>query len=84
MHISIIMDFCSLEEEDVGDIFLTQESREIVPLIPNFEVESDIEMVETRSTQNTNRAATQYSDISDEEDVTIQSSQIPNNVSENR
>ena len=70
------MDFYSLEEEDVGNIFVTQESRNIVAMSPNFNVEVDMEVEGTEMTQITNFCNTQYSDISDEEASQIQCSQV--------
>ena len=47
------MKVCSLEEEDVGDMFLTQSPRNLVPLLPNFGVKSDRGGMEVDTTQNT-------------------------------
>ena len=45
------MEFYSLEDEDVGDMFLTQQSSQIVPLIPSFEIENDMEVDDGKTTQ---------------------------------
>ena len=38
------MTLCSLEDEEYGNMFITQEAKNIVPLVPNFDVESDMEL----------------------------------------
>ena len=62
----IVMNLCSLEDDDVGNFFITQEPNQRVSLVPNFDEESDVVDV--------HRA--KYSDISDAEDFEIPSSQM--------
>ena len=73
------MEVYSLEEEDVGDMFLTQESRNIVSLVPNFEVENEEVTGESNLTELGVVRAEHYSDISDAEDFEIPCSQISQN-----
>ena len=70
------MEVCSLEEDDVGDIFLTQSSRNLVPLVPNFGGESDRGGLEVESTPNAVLCRPIYSDSSDQEDFDIPCSQV--------
>ena len=72
------MDVYSLEEEDVGNIFVTQQSRNIVPLVPNFEDEHDMETEEPAVTQNNNLWSTHNLDISEYDDFQIPCSQVQN------
>ena len=72
------MEMFSLEEDDANALFITQESRNIVPLIPNFE-ENDGNVVEScSSNQAEHEVTTQYSDISDDDVFQIPSSQMVN------
>ena len=72
-----IMESISLEDEDPRNMFITQESRNIVPLVPNFEEEEDpffrIE-IDNAGVGNAALRDPQYSDIS-EDDFEIPSSQ---------
>ena len=70
------MEFYSLEDEEGNNMFLTQESKEIVPLIPNFEVETDMEVGNGGAAQKDNLCSNEYSDISDAEDFQIPCSQV--------
>ena len=79
---SIIMDLYSLEDGDVGNIFVTQESRNIVPLVPNFDVEAD-SVMEVDSVPNP-QSGTQYSDISDDEFCGIPCSQVSQKKDDSR
>ena len=69
------METYSLEEDDVSAMFITQESWDIVPLIPNLEenTEKDVEITEMLDGKHEVNA--QYSDISDDEVFEIPSSQ---------
>ena len=71
---AVIMELCSLEEEDYGDMFITQESPNIVPLVPNFngdcEMDSNSDVLEIGKT-----GQTKYSNISDVEDFELPLSQ---------
>ena len=70
------MEFYSLEDEEGDNIFLTQEPKDIIPLIPNFEVEADMDIEAGDMTQKENLCQPQYSDISDEEDNPFPCSQV--------
>ena len=78
------MDVYSLEEEGPDNIFLTQTPRNLIPLVPNFEVENDNGINGVSLTQNGDLCSGQYSDISDGEDVSIPSSQIQAGQRDNR
>ena len=68
------MDLCSPEEDDYGNMFIMQESRNVVPLVPNFDAES--EMCEgSEILEISKQDAAHYSDISDVEDFDMESSQ---------
>ena len=69
------MDMCSLEEDEHSDMFITQESRNVVPLFPNFDVESDMEVGQGNVVEIGNASQNQYLDISDAEDFEVPSSQ---------
>ena len=67
------MSVCSLEDDEYGNIFITQEPKKIVDLQPNFEVEddSDVEFLDLESKDS----QVHYSDISDDDSVFIPCSQ---------
>ena len=68
------MELCSLEEEDYGDMFITLESWKIVPLVPNFDVDCEMD-INSDVIEIGKTGQTQYSDISDAEDFDIPLSQ---------
>ena len=75
------MDVFSQVENDGDDIFLTQTPRNLVPLVPNFEAQSDYVGIQGGTTQNEVLCRMQYSDISDAENFDIPCSQVHNNES---
>ena len=70
-----MMDTFSLEEDDASELFITQESRNIVSLFPNFDGKSGNIGNGTGDGDRNNKNACQYSDISDDEIIDIPSSQ---------
>ena len=65
----------SLEDDDSNGLFITQESREIIPLIPNMgnEESNEGEVCDMGDVHAV--TSTPYSDISDAEDFQIPPSQ---------
>ena len=66
------MEMYSLEEDEGNALFITQERRNLVPLVPNWD-KSDANSSETGGFVE---AIKQYSDISDDDAFEISSSQI--------
>ena len=77
------MENFSLEEDDGNELFITQESREIVPLIPNMDNndENDVEFLGVSHGGESH--SMHYSDISDDEMLQVPSSQ-PVRIDENK
>ena len=73
---SFIMELYSLEEEEGGDMFITQQNKNIVPLIPNFELNGESVMDTNESAQNQVLCQPIYSDISDDDAFKIPCSQV--------
>ena len=71
------MEVYSLEDECVDNMFMTQGSQNILPLVPNFDVQHDMGDEGINLTQTQNNEVTTYSDISEDEDVNIPCSQVP-------
>ena len=71
----LIMENFSLEEEDTNGLFITQEAREIVPLIPDFNDSDGNDMEFENSVVNQGHVENAYSDISDVDDFDVPSSQ---------
>ena len=69
------MEVYTLEEEGMDNMFLTQSSQNILPLVPNFDVQHDMGNETVMLSQTENCDSNNYSDISDEEDVNIPCSQ---------
>ena len=68
------MELCSLEDDDYGDMFITQESQNIIPLVPDVDV--DTEMGDDHKVLEIEKSVCpQYSDISDADDFNLQPSQ---------
>ena len=68
------MEVCSLEDDEYGNMFITQESRNIVPLVSNLDAEVEMDLG-SDVLEIGKGASTQYSDISDVEDFHLPSSQ---------
>ena len=70
------MDVFSLEDEDYGNIFITQEPKKIVDLAVNFgEEDHDVECVELSQLQ-TKSGDIHFSDISEDETANDKESKI--------
>ena len=72
------MDVFSLEDEDVSDMFLTQQLSKNVEILPNFDLENERFLENSQVTQMDDGSGACYSDISDAEDFQIPSSQLQN------
>ena len=70
-----MMDTFSLEDDDCSDLFITQESRNVVPLFPNFSVNGDNSPNIEVADQGCVPHGPVYSDISDDDLSNIPSSQ---------
>ena len=70
------MEFFSLEEDEVDNMFVTQESKNIVPLVPKFDDENSMEVGVEGAAQKAVLCSEPYSDISDAEDFQIPCSQV--------
>ena len=68
------METYSLEEEEGSDIFITQKSQNIIPLVPNFDGEGDEPMDVVQQANPSYWAV--FSDISDDDNVDIPCSQV--------
>ena len=84
LELILIMEYFSLEEDDGDNIFLTQTPSNLVPLIPTFDVETDMDMGAQGDTQNQGLCNTQYSDISSDDDGVFQCSQVTGRTRNNR
>ena len=65
----------SLEDDDANGLFITQESREIIPLIPDMSENYDSASEFVFETDGKPITQVEYSDISDEEIINVPSSQ---------
>ena len=68
----------SLEDDDGNDLFITQESRELIPLFPSGLEEGNNEGNMCVESEKEDVLFGQYSDISDDEVFDIPSSQKQN------
>ena len=70
------MNLCSLEDQDYNELFITQEARNIVPLVQNddgdFEMDLGVDLLEIGKGNKPH-----YSDISDADDFEMPSLQAP-------
>ena len=71
----ITMELCSLEEDDYGDMFITQSDNNVIPLVANLDNESQMIGGGADLMELGKAKCNQYSDISDVEDFDIPSSQ---------
>ena len=72
------MEIYSLEEEEGGEMFITQQNQNIVPLVPNFDVNVDMDVGEDAHAQKQVLCKPIYSDISDDDAFEIPCSQVAN------
>ena len=78
------MELYSLEDQSAGDMFLTQETSNILPLVPNFEHKDDMETCAGDAAQNGVLCQPIYSDISEDDAFEFPCSQVPNTLQADR
>ena len=78
------MDICSLEDDDVGNMFITQEPWNVNGNLPNFDLRSGFEPEGLHLSQPNSDNVGQYSDISDDDLMEIPSSQVNTNKQNER